>query len=49
MEDDSWARAPVLETGMLVSTEAKRRTAAGGGVLLAWRFAFSVPRIWHAR
>jgi hypothetical protein len=41
MEDDSWARAPVLETGLLVSAGVKRRTPAGGGVLLSRRFAFS--------
>jgi hypothetical protein len=28
------ARAPVPETGLLVSAEVKRRTAADGGVLL---------------
>jgi hypothetical protein len=28
-EDDSWARAPVPETGQLVSAEMKRRTATG--------------------
>jgi hypothetical protein len=41
MEDDSWAQAPVPVTGLLVSAEAKRRTAADGGVLLTRRFAFS--------
>jgi hypothetical protein len=41
MEDDSWARALVSETGLLVSAEVKRRTAADGGVLLTRRFAFS--------
>jgi hypothetical protein len=40
-EDDSWAWAPVLETGLLVSTEVKRHTTVGGGVLLMRRFAFS--------
>jgi hypothetical protein len=40
-EDDSWARAPVLETGLLVSVEVKRCTTADGGVLLTRRFAFS--------
>jgi hypothetical protein len=40
-EDDSWARAPASETGLLVSAEVKRRTTAGGGVLLTQRFAFS--------
>jgi hypothetical protein len=33
-EDDSWAQAPVSETGLLVSVEVKRRTTAGGGLLL---------------
>jgi hypothetical protein len=33
-EDDSWAWAPVSETGLLVSAEVKRRTTAGGGLLL---------------
>jgi hypothetical protein len=41
MEDDSRARAPVPETGLLVSAEVKRRTIIDGGVLLTWRFAFS--------
>jgi hypothetical protein len=40
-EDDSWARALVPETGLLVSAEVKRRTTAGGGVFLTRRFAFS--------
>jgi hypothetical protein len=41
-EHDSCARAPVLEAGLLlVSTEVKRRTTVGGGVLLTRRFAFS--------
>jgi hypothetical protein len=40
-EYDSWARAPVLEAGLLLSTEVKRRTTAGGGVLFTRRFAFS--------
>jgi hypothetical protein len=40
-EYDSWARAPVLETGPLLSAEVKRRITAGGGVLLSRRFAFS--------
>jgi hypothetical protein len=35
-EDDSWARAPVLESDPLLSAEMKRR----GGLLLAWRFSF---------
>jgi hypothetical protein len=33
-EDDSWARAPVLEIGLLVLAEVKRRTTAGCGLLL---------------
>jgi hypothetical protein len=40
-EGDSWAWAPMSETGLLVSTGVKMRTPAGGGVLLARRFAFS--------
>jgi hypothetical protein len=40
-EYDSWARAPVSEARPLLSAEMKGRTAAGGGVLLARRFAFS--------
>jgi hypothetical protein len=40
-EYDSWARAPVSETGSLLSAEVKRRITAGGGVLLSRRFAFS--------
>jgi hypothetical protein len=40
-EYDSWARAPVSETGLLLLAEVKRRTTAGGGVLLTRRFAFS--------
>jgi hypothetical protein len=43
-EDDSWARAPALETRLLVSAEVKRRTTAGGSVLLTRRFAFSTHR-----
>jgi hypothetical protein len=39
-EDDSWAWAPVPETGLLVLAEVKRRTTAGGGLLLTRRFAF---------
>jgi hypothetical protein len=39
-ECDSWARAPVSETGPLLSVEVKRRTTTGGGVLLTRRFAF---------
>jgi hypothetical protein len=41
MEDDLWARAPVLETGLLVSAVVKRRTTADGGVLLTRWLAFS--------
>jgi hypothetical protein len=37
MEDDSWARAPVPETGLLVSVEVKRRTTAGGSMLFTQR------------
>jgi hypothetical protein len=37
-EYDSWARAPVSETGPLSSAELERRTTAGGGSLLAWQF-----------
>jgi hypothetical protein len=33
-KDDLWARAPVSETGLLVLAEVKRRTTAGGGLLL---------------
>jgi hypothetical protein len=40
-EYDSWARAPVSETGLLLLAEMKRRTTAGGGMLLTRRFAFS--------
>jgi hypothetical protein len=40
-EYDSWARAPVPEAGPLLSAEVKRRTTAGGGVLLTRQFAFS--------
>jgi hypothetical protein len=40
MEDDSWARASVLETRLLVLAEVNRRTTADGGVLLTRRFAF---------
>jgi hypothetical protein len=39
-EHDSWARTPAPEAGLLVSAEVKRRTTAGGGVLLTQRFAF---------
>jgi hypothetical protein len=40
-EYDPWAWVPVSETEPLVSAELKRRTAAGGGSLLARLFAFS--------
>jgi hypothetical protein len=40
-EDDSWAQAPASEIGLLVLAEVKRRTTAGGGVLLMRRFALS--------
>jgi hypothetical protein len=33
-EYDSWARAPVSETGPLFLVEMKRRTTAGGGSLV---------------
>jgi hypothetical protein len=33
MEDDSWPRAPMLETGPLLSVEMKRRTTVGGSML----------------
>jgi hypothetical protein len=39
-EYDSWARAPVSETGPLFSAEMERRTTAGDGLLFTWRFAF---------
>jgi hypothetical protein len=39
-EYDSWAWAPVSETESLFSAKMKRRTTAGGGSLLARRFAF---------
>jgi hypothetical protein len=39
-EYDSWAQAPVPEMGPLLSTEVKRCTTAGYGVLLTRRFAF---------
>jgi hypothetical protein len=42
-EDDSWARAPVSDTGPLVSVEMKWHTTAGGGSLLTRRFAFFAP------
>jgi hypothetical protein len=41
-EYDPWARAPVSGTGSLLPAEMERRTTAGGGSLLAWRFAFLV-------
>jgi hypothetical protein len=40
-EYDSWAWAPVSETGPLLSAEEKRCTTADVGVLLTRRFAFS--------
>jgi hypothetical protein len=40
-EYDSWAQAPVSETGPLLSAKMKRRTTAGGGVLFTRRFTFS--------
>jgi hypothetical protein len=33
---------PVSETRPLLPMEMERRTTAGGGLLIAWRFAFSV-------
>jgi hypothetical protein len=39
-EYDSWARAPVLEAGLLLSAEMKRHD----GSFLVWRFAFSALR-----
>jgi hypothetical protein len=39
-EYDSWARAPMLEAGLLLSVEAKRRSDS----LLAWWLAFSAFR-----
>jgi hypothetical protein len=49
MEDDLWARAPVSETGLLVSAEVKRRTTVDGGVLLTRRFALSTHGDRHPR
>jgi hypothetical protein len=43
-EYDSWARAPASFTRPLPSAEMKGRTTAGGGSLLARRFAFSALR-----
>jgi hypothetical protein len=48
-EYDSWARAPVLEAGPLLSAEMKRRTIAGVGVLFMRRFAFSANGGRHPR
>jgi hypothetical protein len=48
-EYDSWAQAPVPETGPLLSTEVKRCTTAGYGVLLTRRFAFSTHGGQHPR
>jgi hypothetical protein len=39
-EYDLWAWAPVSQTGPLFPAEMKRRTTAGGSLLLVWRFAF---------
>jgi hypothetical protein len=39
-EYDSWAQAPVLEAGPLLSAEMKRRATAGDDSFLTWRFAF---------
>jgi hypothetical protein len=36
-EYDSWARAPVSETGPLFSAEMERRTTAGGGSIMVAR------------
>jgi hypothetical protein len=46
---DLWAWAPMSEAGPLSLAEMKRRTTAGDGTLLAWRFAFFAPRNRHAR
>jgi hypothetical protein len=48
-EYDSWAWAPVSEARPLLSVEMKRRTTAGGGVLLTRRFAFSAHGGQHPR
>jgi hypothetical protein len=48
-EDDSWAQAPMPETGLSVSARAKRRTTAGSGALFTRRFAFSAHRNRRAR
>jgi hypothetical protein len=48
-EDDSWAQAPMPETGLSVSAGAKRRTTADGGTLFMRRFAFSAHRNRRAR
>ena len=48
-EDDSWARALVPGTGLLVLAEAKRHTTVGGGALFTRRFAFSAHRNRRAR
>jgi hypothetical protein len=39
-EYDSWAQAPRVRDWAVFSAEMKRRTTAGGGSLLAWRFTF---------
>jgi hypothetical protein len=47
-EYDSWARAPVSETGLLfLAAEMKRRATVDGGSLFgrARRFAFSAPGV----
>jgi hypothetical protein len=48
-EDDSWAQAPVPETGLSVSAGAKRRTTTGGGAFFTRRFASSAHKNWCAR
>jgi hypothetical protein len=52
MEDDSRARAPVPESGLLVSAEVKRRTTTGGSMLFTRRTgpllsAETKRRIYH--
>jgi hypothetical protein len=48
-EDDSWAQAPVPETGLLVLAGAKKRTTVGDDAFFTRRFAFSAYRNWRAR